>query len=102
MITGSRRRIPPLSTIPIAVYIGVLLVAPGVLLILYSFYTGSFYTVVHTFTTANYHEVFTTAVYWQLLLKSWLVGLIVASIITILAFTMAYAMRFRLGPGGRD
>lgn len=100
MITGSRRRIPPLSTIPIAVYIGVLLVAPGVLLILYSFYTSSFYTVVHTFTTANYHEVFTTAVYWQLLLKSWLVGLIVASIITILAFTMAYAMRFSLGRWG--
>ena len=44
IIAGSRRRIPPISTIPIAVYIGVLLVGPAVLLSLYSFYTSSFYT----------------------------------------------------------
>ena len=100
IIAGTRRRLPPISTIPITVYIGVLLVGPAVLLVLYSFYTSSFYTIIHTFTSANYHEVFTVDVYWQLLLKSWLVGLIVASIITILAFTMAYAMRFSLGRWG--
>jgi ABC-type spermidine/putrescine transport system permease subunit II len=99
-IARFRRWIPPLSTIPITVYVGVLLVAPAVLLILYSFYTSGFYTVIHSFTSANYHEVFTVSVYWQLLLKSWLVGLIVAFIVTIFAFTMAYAMRFSLGRWG--
>jgi ABC-type spermidine/putrescine transport system permease subunit II len=99
-LTRARSLIPPLSTVPTAVYIGVLLVIPGVSLILYSFYTSGFYTVIHSLTSANYHEVFTVAVYWQLLLKSWAVGLIVASIITVCAFTMAYAMRFSLGRWG--
>lgn len=96
----ARRLTPPLSTVPIAVYIGVLLLGPGVLLILYSFYTAGFYTVIHTLTAANYQEIFSVSIYWQLLLKSWLVGLIVATIVAVFAFTMAYAMRFTFGRWG--
>lgn len=90
----------PLATVPIMAYIGFLLLVPGALLVLYSFYTAGFYTVIHTFTWSNYHEIYALSLYWKLLVKSWAVGLVVAAIIVVCAFVIAYALTFRLGRWG--
>jgi ABC-type spermidine/putrescine transport system permease subunit II len=90
----------PLGGLPALAYILSLLAVPTGVLLIYSFWTPGFFSVLHKFTTVNYEQVFTESLYWHLLLKSLGVGLAVAAIMVCCGFAMAYSMTFRLGRWG--
>ena len=91
--------IPPTS-VPVVSYVLVLLVIPVGLLVVYSFFTSGFFTVVRRFTLDNYHQILQLSLNWELLVKSWAVGLVVAAIIVVFGFAMAYALALRAGKWG--
>lgn len=89
-----------LGTVPLAVYLLALLVAPGLVLLLYSFWTSGFYTVERVITNANYLAIVRQPIYWHLLVKSLTVGVVCAAITTVFGFIMAHTMTFRMGRWG--
>ncbi len=95
-----RRLAIPLTSLPIIGYVIVLLVIPVGLLVVYSFYTSGFFVVVRKFTLGNYHQILQLSLNWELLVKSWAVGLVVAAIIVVFGFAMAYTLALRAGKWG--
>lgn len=96
----ARRPILALGAVPLSIYVVALLIAPLVVLGLYSLWTSDFFSVSHIWTSANYQQVFSGSLYRDLLLKSVAVGLIAATIMTAAGFVIAYAITFRLGRAG--
>ena len=86
----------PAGMLPLAATFTVLLVAPTGLLVLYSFWTASFFAVIHVLTPANYLRILGGGLYSAILVKTLAWSLFAAAVITVTAFAMAYAMTFRL------
>jgi ABC-type spermidine/putrescine transport system permease subunit II len=111
-LTAERRRqhpdsmfsspwLPPLGVLPFSLYFLVWLVTPGIILMLYSLWTSGFFTVVRELTLSNYAEILSSPLDLFLLGKSIGVGLLVACILTVISFVVAYAITFRLGKWGQ-
>lgn len=94
------RRFLALGACPLSTYLLLLLVLPVGVLVLYSVWTAGFFTVVRQFTLANYQQVFETSTYRTLFLKTLVVGLVCATLLTIFGFGLAYAITFKLGRSG--
>lgn len=88
------------GAVPLTVYLAVVLLVPMIILALYSFWTPEFYSVLHKITAQNYQAVFTQSLYLDLLVKSLVIGLICAVLITVIGFVVAYSISFRLRRGG--
>lgn len=95
-----RRRLIAIGALPMSVYVLLVLVAPLIVLAVYSLWTADFFGVTHIWTTANYSQVFSGSLYPNLLLKSVAVGLVAAVVMTVAGFVMAFAITFRLGKAG--
>ena len=89
-----------LGMLPYGAYLLVVLGFPGVVLVLYSVWKPAFFTVVREFTLENYTAIVESATYFDLLLKSLAIGLLVAALLTACAFLIAYAITFRFGRWG--
>ncbi len=98
--SSSERRLLVLGASPLSVYLLLLLVLPVGILILYSFWTPGFFTVVRRFTLASYRQVFTTSTYRTLFLKTLVVGVVCATLLTVFGLAVAYAITFKLGRWG--
>ncbi len=88
------------GAVPLTAYLALALAVPLIVLGLYSFWTPGFYSVVHTFTGANYKTALTESLYLGLLMKSLIIGLICAVLITVIGFVVAYSISFRMRRGG--
>lgn len=88
------------GAVPLTAYLALLLLVPLIVLALYSFWTPEFYTVLHAFTLQNYKTALTDSLYLGLLAKSLIIGLICATLITVIGFVVAYAISFRMRRGG--
>jgi spermidine/putrescine transport system permease protein len=98
-VVGGLRRFA-LST-PVLAWIGLLVVAPNVILVLYSFWTNRIATVEHIYTLENYGQAFHSPVVQTLLLRTFLIALVAAACATAIGFPLAYVVvrvfgRFRL------
>ncbi|MFN8151843.1 MAG: ABC transporter permease [Solirubrobacterales bacterium] len=94
---GGAGRIPqPLSrwlvAAPAWIWIGVLVIAPGAVLILYSLWTNQIFGVQHTLTLDNYRQVFEDNTTLTLLLRSVLIAGGSALMATIISFPLAYVV----------
>jgi spermidine/putrescine transport system permease protein len=98
--SSQTRRFLALGASPLSTYLLLLLVLPVGILVLYSVWTAGFFTVVRQFTLANYQQVFETSTYRTLFLKTLVVGLVCATLLTIFGFGLAYAITFKLGRYG--
>ncbi len=88
------------GAVPLTAYLAVVLLAPMIVLALYSFWTPEFYAVSHALTTQNYAAAFTQHLYLVLLVKSLAIGLACAVLITLIGFVVAYSISFRIRRGG--
>lgn len=94
---GAVGRIPAsvsrwLVSAPAFVWIGALVIAPGVVLILYSFWTNQIFGVQHTLTLDNYKQVFEDNTTLTLLWRSLLIAGGSALTATIISFPLAYVV----------
>ena len=90
-----------ISAAPAVLWIAALVIAPNVILILYSLWTNSIFEVQHTFTLDNYKQVVESEVVRTLMLRSLLIALGAATMATLIAFPLAYVVvryfgRFKL------
>lgn len=81
-----------LLSAPAFLWIGVLVVAPGVVLILYSLWTNEIFGVQHTFTLDNYRQVFEDNTTLTLIGRSLLIAAGSALLATIISFPLAYVV----------
>jgi spermidine/putrescine transport system permease protein len=86
-------------TAPLAFWLLGLVVAPGVIFLLYSFWYLDAFQIVRDFTLQNYRAVFTESLYRRALAGSLLVGGLTATLCTALAFALAWAVRFHVRRG---
>ncbi len=83
---------------PALAYALVLLAAPLLTILLFSFWTQSFLTIDRTFTFANYQEALTDPLYRALMQRSlWIAGM-VTLVTVVLAFPVAYFISFHVRP----
>jgi ABC-type sugar transport system permease subunit len=96
---GSARAagILPLGALPLLAYLVVVLVVPAGVLALYSLFTSEFFAVSRTLTLESYRRFLDNPLYLDLLVRSLAIGLLAATLLTLLGFTVAYAISFRLG-----
>ena len=80
---------------PLSALLLVAFFVPLSLLFAYSFWTQSGFEVVREFTFASYVTALTDTFYLRLLVKSLLIGAVVASLSVALAYPFAYAATFR-------
>lgn len=83
---------------PTALYALILLVAPMVAILLFSFWTQDYLTLDTTLTLKNYREAVTDPIYGQLLLRSVYIAAMVTIATVILAFPIAYYISFHVAP----
>lgn len=86
----------PLGMVPAGGYLLLVLIAPVAVLVLYSFWTPAFFTVIRRFTLENYQRVATDGMLLTLFAKTLGVGLLCATLLVILGFAMAYAITFKM------
>src|SRR6476620_1443299 len=91
---GRRSWSPWLQLAPAAVFFGVFFIAPLCILILYSFYTYTYYDFTSQLTLANYTEVIQSSIFRTYFLRTLEVALIVAVTVTALSFPLCYIMIF--------
>ncbi|MBM3585644.1 MAG: ABC transporter permease subunit [Alphaproteobacteria bacterium] len=89
-----KRWFPPWPAIPLAVYLGVLLLGPLVALAVTSLWTADLFQVSRDPTLANYQLLLDRPLYAGLILKSLSLGLVVALVTVPLGFIAAYALVF--------
>ncbi len=83
---------------PALIYALLLLAAPLVTILLFSFWTQSFLTIDRTFTLVNYQEALTDPLYGALMRRSlWIAGM-VTLVTVLLAFPVAYFISFHVRP----
>lgn len=90
-----------LLALPAIAWVAVLVIAPNVVLVLYSVWTNDIIGIQHTFTLDNYKEAFESATVRTLILRSVLIAAGSALIATLIAFPLAYIVvrhfgRFKL------
>jgi spermidine/putrescine transport system permease protein len=76
--------------VPAFVWVGLLVIAPNTILVLYSFWTNRISVVDKTFTLANYGQAFHSDVVQTLLLRTFLIALGAAACATAIGFPLAY------------
>lgn len=74
----------------------VMLAAPLVMVITFSFWTQNYLDIDRTLTLANYQEVFTQPIYQTLLWRSLRISIIVTVVTVVLAFPIAYYLSFHV------
>ncbi|HTV69444.1 MAG TPA: ABC transporter permease [Rhizobiaceae bacterium] len=82
---------------PTLLYAMVLLVAPILVIVFYSFWSQDYLTVDRTFTLEQYRVALTEPIYRDLLLRSLWVSLVVSLITVVLAYPLAYYISFHGG-----
>ncbi len=85
---------------PLLAYLAVVLIVPAGVLALYSFFTSEFFSVSRTLTLESYRRFLDSPLYLELLVRSLAIGLLAATLLTLLGFAVAYAISFRLGRFG--
>jgi ABC-type spermidine/putrescine transport system permease subunit I len=76
--------------LPAFVWVGLLVVAPNTILVLYSFWTNRISVVDKTFTLGNYSQAIHSDVVQTLLLRTFLIALVSAACATAIGFPLAY------------
>jgi spermidine/putrescine transport system permease protein len=85
-------------TVPPLLWITVFLLVPYALMFCYSFWTVSTsQSIVHSWSLANYHQLFTVDVYWQTLLRSIWIAARVMLFSLLLGYPLAYFLSFYAG-----
>lgn len=84
--------------LPLALWLAVLVAAPAVIFLLYSFWRVEAFRIVHKFGFGNYHTA-VSGFYLRTILNSLVIGIAVATISCLMAFALAWAVRFRLRRG---
>src|ERR1700751_4797022 len=83
-------------TAPPLLWVTVFLLVPDALMFCYSFWTVSpSQTIVHSWSLANYRQLFTVDVYWQTLLRSIWIAARVMLFSLLLGYPLAYFLSFR-------
>lgn len=85
-------------TMPPLLWVTVFLLVPYALMFCYSFWTVSTsQTIVHSWSLANYRQLFTVDVYWQTLLRSMWIAARVMLFSLLLGYPLAYFLSFYAG-----
>ncbi len=93
---GMRRVIRTESLgLPYLIAVTVFLLVPVAVLAIYSFWEAGFLTVEQTFTLDTYLSLLESSSFWGLLFRSLAVGLVCATLITVIAFTLCHGIVFR-------
>jgi ABC-type spermidine/putrescine transport system permease subunit I len=82
---------------PAFVWILLLVLAPNIFLLLYSFWENDFGTIVQEFTTENYREGINSEVVQTLFKRTFVIALLSAGLATAIAYPAAYIVVRRLG-----
>jgi spermidine/putrescine transport system permease protein len=93
---------PPRSFIrgiPITVWLLALVIGPLAFTFLMSFYSTDGMLIIPGFTLSNYGRFFTDPLYFNVLLKSMAIALIIAVLAILTAYPLAYLVSFRLRRG---
>lgn len=96
MVGGREGLVRLLQSAPFVVLTAAVIGAPLVLLLLYSFRETSFLGVEEGYTLANYRDVWSDDLALRLFWRTGILALVVAAIVTVLAFVLAYGLTFRL------
>ena len=101
-VTEIPRRLPEgvrksLATIPLVVWIIVLVLLPNVFLVTYSLWTNELGTIAHTWNVHNYSELFTSEVFTTLLKRTLVIALASTAIATLIAYPLAYVVVTKFG-----
>lgn len=88
-----------LGRVPIAVWLLLLVVAPLLLMVVYSAYRADDGIIIHDWSFDNYRDVVTNTTYRTLLWRTVYTATAAAAIATLIALPMAYFVRFRLRRG---
>lgn len=81
---------------PVLVYALILLAAPLLLVLTFSFWTQNYLDIDRTLTLANYREALGTPIYQTLMLRSITISLVVTVVTVVLAFPIAYFLSFHV------
>ncbi|OAN70906.1 spermidine/putrescine ABC transporter [Sulfitobacter sp. EhC04] len=81
---------------PTLLYVLVMLAAPLLMVITFSFWTQDYLTIDTTPTFANYREAWTTPLYQVLMWRSLKISVIVTGVTVVLAFPIAYYLSFHV------
>ncbi len=81
---------------PAALFLAALLVLPVGVLVVYSFWTAQFFTVQPDFVWSNYSRALFEGSFLYLIVRSLVIGLVVAAICVPISYLLAYAITFRL------
>ncbi|MPL92912.1 spermidine/putrescine transport system permease protein [Rhodobacter sp. 140A] len=81
---------------PTLIYAILLLAAPLVTLVAYSFFTDGYLVVIPDLTTANYAEAWSDPIFRAILLRSVIVSALVTLVTVVLAFPIAYFISFHV------
>src|ERR1700675_3357346 len=85
-------------TVPSLLWVAVFLLVPYLLMFCYSFWSVSTsQVIVHSWTFANYQQLFTVDVYWQTLLRSMWIAARVMLFSLVLGYPLAYYLSFHAG-----
>ena len=77
-------------SLPLAGWIAVFIGMPAVFLLLHSFLTYTFFETGRPWTVDNYVDLFSTAAYLKMFIKTLIIGVVVTSITLVVASPMAY------------
>jgi spermidine/putrescine transport system permease protein len=93
----SRERVAAaLQLSPATVFLGLFLVAPLGVFLVYSFWVTRSYQLVSEWTVSNYVDALSSSIYRDLFQKTLEIALIAAAITTVVAYAFAHAIRFHL------
>ncbi len=81
-----------LLALPALVWVGVFVLAPNVVLVLYSFWKNEIFGIQKTLTLENYSHVIHSDTVLTLLLRSFLIATVAATLSTLVAFPLAYVV----------
>jgi spermidine/putrescine transport system permease protein len=79
-----------LLALPAFVWVGLLVIAPNTILVLYSFWVNRISVIDKSFTLENYSQAFHSDVVQTLLLRTFLIALVAAACATAIGFPFAY------------
>ena len=95
MLTGERRQGLALIS-PTLLYSLLMLAAPLVMVVTFSFWTQNYLELDTTLTLDNYREAWSQPIYRTLVLRSLTISLIVTAVTVLLAFPIAYYLSFHV------
>ena len=94
--TRNRRLRLPVSSVPVYVWLTLLIVVPNALLAVYSFWTADDYGITRTFSLNNYMDVLESSTYTTLIIRTVGIAAAVAVFATLVAFPMAFIVSQKL------